>query len=1366
MNTRRKRIWALGMAIALGATSLFDYQFFRTKNANAGETVMMTKDKVVFAQGEGIEDENGNKVDFSSDSWTFTGRGVNSSNQKYDVAAAFKPSIVDDAKENNYLKSADVDTTNVIRLIRGVKENATKAGEEAADSYYDYRSGAAFLTEPIKFGDDAKFSITYTFSMPEAVVNYSQAGGEEFAREPGGDGIGFVMTTKQTTAVEAGSGMGYQNMSDSLTIEADSFFNGAYCYLSGHNSFDLQNWGFDNQLYLRSNGTDGGTDDFNNDPYKNGYIKNYLNPSHEERFDHFAITENGGVKEHKNIYYVNELNPTEMEGNLYKNLAGSIKRNATDANYVTYNSLASKSSATASKESSCSTRFADKGVDDRLFTVWVDYDGTTIRVYYANGALSKVTKPDTAIMIQDISMERFSNKDVYLGFTSAIGTSKANHTIHSLKITIPEEVEVAAASCVLKYWIKNPTTGEYELQEADTTDVYTTNVGATVTAMDLDGGKYATMYEHKGYVLSTTKQQELSVDLVESNDVKIYEMNAYYDPIPKEQASYKINYYVKNAMGVYELKESSPVETDSVGAKHSVETEDPNYKTKYPGYTINQNKKEDYEVTLTEAGKLYEMNVYYDPEVVLPGVKLNYHKLNPNTNQYEYIESTQVQSAKVDDKKTVEDLDANYKEKYKSDGYTYNESKKDTYSVDIVEDNKIYEVDAYYDPALTKYTTEYYLEQPDGTFEKQTADTIITENVYVGKDVTAKEKTYPGYTHVTIDKSNEKDTVAADGNTVLKVYYKIAKEEAYYKLNYFVKDENGEYVLKDSTEVETDVLGTTHTVETVDPDYKTKYPGYSVNEEKNKEYEVKLTENGKLYQMNVYYDPQEAKYKLNYHLGDGNGTYTLDASTEAVTGIVGNTYTVTDVDPKYGTKYPNYSVNKNKNEEYEVKLTEAGKTYEMHVYYDPETIIPGVKLNYYKFNPNTEKYEYIESTKTESANVNDTKTVEDLDADYKQKYANDGYTYNSNKKETYSVNIESNDKVYEVDAYYDPTITKYTTEYYLQQPDGSYKKQEDDTIVTNNVYAGKNVTAQEKTYNNYTHVIIDDKSKEQATVKADGSTVLKVYYNLVEKPQEEAYYLLNYYVKNDKGEYELKDSTAKKTDAVGSNHTVTDVDPNYKTKYPNYTVNGNKNTEYTVILTKAGETYEMNVYYDPVLTEYKTEYYLEQPDGTFKKQDPDTIVTKDVHAGISVTAQEKTYNGYTHVTVAESKEKDTVAADGSTVLKVYYKLIAVTSAPAVVATPTPTPVVTATPVVTETPVPVVKVTPTPKAKVTKKPAQTQVDLDGDAPADSTKGSPKTPETGDHTNWKLPMVLMVFSAAIAGGLFVKLRKKEEKEDKEQ
>ena len=52
----------------------------------------------------------------------------------------------------------------------------------------------------------------------------------------------------------------------------------------------------------------------------------------------------------------------------------------------------------------------------------------------------------------------------------------------------------------------------------------------------------------------------------------------------------------------------------------------------------------------------------------------------------------------------------------------------------------------------------------------------------------------------------------------------------------------------------------------------------------------------------------------------------------------------------------------------------------------------------------------------------------------------------------------------------------------------------------------------------------------------------------------------------------------------------------------------------------------------------------------------DTVLSDEVVAETEVKAADRTYTGYEHVIISESNETDTVEADGSTVLKVYYKV--------------------------------------------------------------------------------------------------------------
>ena len=76
-----------------------------------------------------------------------------------------------------------------------------------------------------------------------------------------------------------------------------------------------------------------------------------------------------------------------------------------------------------------------------------------------------------------------------------------------------------------------------------------------------------------------------------------------------------------------------------------------------------------------------------------------------------------------------------------------------------------------------------------------------------------------------------------------------------------------------------------------------------------------------------------------------------------------------------------------------------------------------------------------------------------------------------------------------------------------------------------------------------------------------------------------------------------------------------------------------------------------HMFYDPqkkvFFSTYKTEHYLQNPDGSYSLKD--TVKGEETYAGKEVVAVEKTYDGYTHVIIPESVEKEVVNADGSTI---------------------------------------------------------------------------------------------------------------------
>lgn len=987
------RLGALTMAAVLGFSTIFSGNSVEHRVFAENEETETIK----FAEGDGTG------KDFTEASWVFAGLDKD----KKDVTQAGEGKAPGIETDNKYLKN----NKKVIRLINGVKAQSDRSTglEDMTGASYDiYRSGEAFLSKGIQMKKDTEFSAKFTFSMPEAVVNTDQTKGNEgdgrpYAREVGGDGIAFVMTTNSTHDTQAGSGIGYQGIDNSIAVELDSFFNGAYYMPGGQvGKYSYENWDFDNQLFFHAgvNNADGAYLAHGNDK-----DENYVNPNFAERFDHVAITKDGDVKTHLAKYYMNGLDPTKLVDGEYVNLANRYK----NTNTTSDKNLPRKTGSTDESNSpTCATRFADKGVDTRLFTVWIDYEDNTMNVSIANGDYANAVKPAVPQITNTVNLDNFDGQVVYMGFTSAIGSSKANHTIHAFSFSNAVE-----ATYRLNYHKKNKKTGQYELVESS--DVCTGNVGTTVTAEDLDPN-YKERYKDDNYVYSETASQETSVELEDKGG--FYEMNVYYDPA---EAHYKLEYYKWDSNEkkyVHVLADDTNVFTDDVGTKVTVTDVDPNYTGKYPGWKVNDEYKEAvYNVELKEAGVTYVMKVYYDP--IPPeeaGYVLNYYKKNPKTGQYEYIESSKEFSSELGKTYHPEDVDKDYKTKYENDGYVYNDAYTKSMgkdSVTLEEANRIYGMDVYYDPA-----------------------------------------------------------------------------EAYYLVNYYVyNSETKQYELKESTSKATGYVGENVQVTDVDPAYGSKYPGYSVNQEKNQDFAKKLEKAGETYEMNVYYDPDTAGYKLNYHkLNPNTGIYEYVESTKVFEGNVNKTYTVTDADADYETKYQkdHYVINPEKNETYSVLIAEENKTYEMNVYYDP------VKTTY--------KTEYYVKESDGTYTLKDTVLGEETYAGKNvtaPEKSYEGYVHVTTPDSKESAVVEADGST-TMKVYFDPEKKPtYKVEYYVEQPDGSYKLYTE--VKDIEADAGANVDAEIIEIPGYTHTTTPD-TNESDVVLADSSTVLKVYYNLVIEP--------------------------------------------------------------------------------------------------------------------------------------------------------------------------------------------------------------------------------------------------------------------------
>ncbi|MCI7503589.1 MAG: hypothetical protein MSA76_08015 [Clostridium sp.] len=414
-----------------------------------------------------------------------------------------------------------------------------------------------------------------------------------------------------------------------LMVEMDSQYNGAYCNMNKtgdvypydeNRPYSYESWDYDNQLYFHKDQTYTGKNDYekNFNPYEGTDGREYVayrNYKYAERFDHIGITLNSDHARHDAIYYLNGLDPTK-----------TVEKTKDGKNYTAYENLAyfdacaggvlddtdkleaayqdtSKKSSEVSDSSTCATRFADAGVNDRLFTVWIDYDGEKMYVRYANGDFSNAKRPAKPQIEKEIDLHsRFDNKKALIGFSSSINASKANTTLHAFQFTNDYKPIDEEASYRINYWKFNPDTENYE--KAESSEVMTGAVGDTVTVAEADPS-YATKYSNDYYHISTITPQDSSVTL-ENADTH-YQMNLYYEP---EKTTYKVLYYQETEDGNYKLLNEYVSPPTYIGKTVYAEIKDPD------GYM--QGGDDTTTFGIVKPNNVTILKVYYDKYRPLP----------------------------------------------------------------------------------------------------------------------------------------------------------------------------------------------------------------------------------------------------------------------------------------------------------------------------------------------------------------------------------------------------------------------------------------------------------------------------------------------------------------------------------------------------------------------------------------------------------------------------------------------------------------------------------------------------------------------------------------------------------------------------
>ncbi len=214
-------------------------------------------------------------------------------------------------------------------------------------------------------------------------------------------------------------------------------------------------------------------------------------------------------------------------------------------------------------------------------------------------------------------------------------------------------------------------------------------------------------------------------------------------------------------------------------------------------------------------------------------------------------------------------------------------------------------------------------------------------------------------------------------------------------------------------------------------------------------------------------------------------------------------------------------------------------------------------------------------------------------------------------------------------AQWEAVNSTYTVKHLLQNlQDDEYTEDEEAAEQKTGTY-GTQTAAVAKTYEGFTA-----QTFEQATIQADGSTVVEIYY-------DRNTYTLSY-------SSEYGDEPKAKTVKYGYVLTAEDLPDLTQT---NYSFNGwvYENTSIEAGYTVTGAI-TLTALWDEIIASYTVKHLLQNLADDSYTEDEEAAEPKSGKSGTKTSAAAKTYEGFT----AKTFEQATIQADGSTVVEIHY----------------------------------------------------------------------------------------------------------------
>ena len=206
------------------------------------------------------------------------------------------------------------------------------------------------------------------------------------------------------------------------------------------------------------------------------------------------------------------------------------------------------------------------------------------------------------------------------------------------------------------------------------------------------------------------------------------------------------------------------------------------------GYKLE--KAENLPLTVSEVEANNVIKVYYVKRTDLSYTIEYYYQSLDNEAEYNHDENENSKVGDVAYQTEIKLVDIEtYKNEHEIAGYVFDENKTEeegTLPLKVSTDESENVIKLYYKRNSFKYTVEHYTEKLDGTWEYKEKDEYA--GVKFGTPATYNSKEYQGFTFDDSKTKNKNETVPANNDLVIKLYY--TRNTYNYTVNFFIEGEN------------------------------------------------------------------------------------------------------------------------------------------------------------------------------------------------------------------------------------------------------------------------------------------------------------------------------------------------------------------------------------------------------------------------------------------------------------------------------------------------------------------------------------------------------------------------------------------------